>query len=61
MFKTQISQCKCVFDDNKFREAVADWKANNQPICAHGFRMSKAYYSKMAKKQTYFNLYKGRV
>jgi len=54
MFKTQNSQCSSVFfDDNKFREAVADWKAKHPDRYAlMAFRMEQLYCQMTKSEQT---------
>ncbi|MDO6601136.1 peptidylprolyl isomerase [Arenibacter palladensis] len=49
-----------VFDENKFREAVADWKANNPGRYALWLQDEQAIIQN-AKEQTYFNLIKAGV
>ena len=49
-----------VFDDNKFREAVADWKANNPGRYALWLQDEQAIIQN-AKEQTYFNLIRAGV
>ncbi|MCM4172859.1 peptidylprolyl isomerase [Arenibacter sp. TNZ] len=49
-----------VFDDNKFREAVADWKANNPSRYALWLQDEQAIIQN-AKEQTYFNLIRAGV
>jgi len=49
-----------VFDDNKFREAVADWKANNPGRYALWLQDEQAIIQN-AKEQTYFNLIRSGV
>jgi len=49
-----------VFDENRFREAVADWKANNPNRYALWLQDEQAIIQN-AKEQTYFNLIRAGV
>ena len=50
-----------VFDENIFRNAVADWKADDNQLMYQNWLQTEKAIIQLAKEQTYFNLIKAGV